>query len=71
MDNLFFQAAQIACHVAKDRSNFVLTVECLDSPSLDIQFPLASLPIIIEQLQGLQDGIQLPPAYMLHQDGLL
>ena len=71
MENLFFQAARITCHIAKGKSNFVLTVQCLDGPPLDLQFPLSSLPVLTEQLQALQDGIQLPPAYMLHQDGLL
>ena len=50
---LLIDATRLKFRVAKDRTNFLLTVESQGNPSVDIRFPLSYGPQLVEQLQNI------------------
>ena len=57
---LLIDATRLKFLVAKDRTNFLLTVESQDNPSVDIRFPLSYGPQLLAQLQNMLETAGQP-----------
>jgi hypothetical protein len=58
---LLIDASKIVCRVARDRSNFLLTIHSRGNPSIDIRFPIGSGRILLAQIQNMVDTAATAP----------